>query len=63
MNRSLVIEKTQASESQQVMYHKPVMLTECLNGLYIRPEGTYIDVTFGGGGHSLAILEHIKADG
>jgi 16S rRNA (cytosine1402-N4)-methyltransferase len=36
------------------------MLTECLNGLNIQPEGTYVDVTFGGGGHSLAILEYIK---
>ena len=42
------------------MYHKPVMLTECLEGLNIKPEGTYVDITFGGGGHSLAILEHIK---
>lgn len=42
------------------MYHRPVMLTECLDGLNIRPEGTYVDVTFGGGGHSLAILEKIK---
>jgi len=42
------------------MYHKPVMLSECLNGLNIQPEGTYVDVTFGGGGHSFAILEQIK---
>jgi 16S rRNA (cytosine1402-N4)-methyltransferase len=41
-------------------YHKPVMLNECIEGLNIKPEGIYIDVTFGGGGHSLAILEHIK---
>jgi 16S rRNA (cytosine1402-N4)-methyltransferase len=42
------------------MYHRPVMLTECIDGLNIRAEGTYVDVTFGGGGHSLAILERIK---
>jgi 16S rRNA (cytosine1402-N4)-methyltransferase len=36
------------------------MLTECLDGLNIKPEGTYVDVTFGGGGHSLAMLERIK---
>jgi 16S rRNA (cytosine1402-N4)-methyltransferase len=41
-------------------YHKPVMLTECIEGLNINPEGTYVDVTFGGGGHSMAILEKLK---
>ncbi len=42
------------------MYHNPVMPTECLEGLNINPEGTYVDVTFGGGGHSLKILEQLK---
>lgn len=37
-------------------YHTPVMLQECLQGLSIRPDGTYVDVTFGAGGHSRAIL-------
>lgn len=41
------------------MYHNPVMLSECLDGLAINPEGTYVDVTFGGGGHSRAILERL----
>ena len=41
-------------------YHKPVMLKECIEALNIQPEGTYVDATFGGGGHSLAILERIK---
>ena len=41
-------------------YHQPVMLKECLEGLNINPDGTYVDVTFGGGGHSLAILEKLK---
>ena len=36
------------------------MLKECLEGLAIDPEGTYVDVTFGGGGHSMAILEQLK---
>ncbi len=40
-------------------YHVPVMLNECLNGLKIQPGGTFVDVTFGGGGHSRAILERL----
>lgn len=41
-------------------YHKPVMLAACIEGLQIDPEGIYVDVTFGGGGHSMAILEKLK---
>jgi 16S rRNA (cytosine1402-N4)-methyltransferase len=41
-------------------YHKPVMLAECIEGLHIDPAGTYVDVTFGGGGHSSNILERLK---
>jgi 16S rRNA (cytosine1402-N4)-methyltransferase len=41
-------------------YHKPVMLSECINALKIQPNGIYVDVTFGGGGHSLKILESLK---
>jgi len=41
------------------MYHNPVMLDECITGLNINPEGTYADVTFGGGGHSRAILDRL----
>lgn len=41
-------------------YHKPVMLQECIEALNINEEGTYIDVTYGGGGHSKAILEKLK---
>ena len=41
------------------MYHNPVMLKECIGGLNINPEGVYVDVTFGGGGHSRAILERL----
>jgi 16S rRNA (cytosine1402-N4)-methyltransferase len=42
------------------MYHNPVMLKESLEGLNIKPDGVYIDVTFGGGGHSTAILSQLK---
>lgn len=45
------------------MYHVPVMLAECLEGLNIRPDGVYVDVTFGGGGHSRAILEKLGGQG
>jgi 16S rRNA (cytosine1402-N4)-methyltransferase len=41
-------------------YHVPVMLSECLEGLEIKPEGVYVDVTFGGGGHSREILNKLK---
>ena len=41
------------------MYHNPVMLDECIKGLEINPEGSYADVTFGGGGHSRAILDRL----
>lgn len=44
-------------------YHRPVMLTECLDALQIQPAGTYVDVTFGGGGHSRAILERLGDQG
>lgn len=41
------------------MYHKPVLLRESIDLMAIKPEGIYVDVTFGGGGHSRAILEKI----
>jgi 16S rRNA (cytosine1402-N4)-methyltransferase len=40
-------------------YHEPVMLQQCLEGLAIKPNGIYVDLTFGGGGHSKAILEKL----
>jgi 16S rRNA (cytosine1402-N4)-methyltransferase len=39
------------------------MLNECIEGLNIRPQGTYVDVTFGGGGHSRGILKHLDDSG
>jgi len=44
-------------------YHTPVMLQECIEALNIKPGGTYVDVTFGGGGHSREIMKHLGADG
>jgi len=44
-------------------YHTPVMLQEAVNGLNIRPEGVYVDLTFGGGGHSRAILTQLSPKG
>lgn len=45
------------------MYHIPVLLHESINGLRINPAGTYVDVTFGGGGHSREILRHLGPEG
>jgi len=45
------------------MYHKPVLLKESVDGLRISPAGTYADLTFGGGGHSKAILERLGPNG
>lgn len=45
------------------MYHIPVLLHECMAGLDIHPAGTYVDVTFGGGGHSREILRHLAPEG
>lgn len=41
------------------MYHKPVMLHEAIEGLAIRPDGTFVDATFGGGGHAKEILNKL----
>ncbi len=44
-------------------YHVSVLLKESVEGLAIRPDGVYVDVTFGGGGHSREILQHLSAEG
>ena len=45
------------------MYHKPVLLESSINGLAIKSDGTYVDVTFGGGGHSKLILNKLSDKG
>ena len=45
------------------MYHNPVLLTESVDGLDIKDDGIYVDVTFGGGGHSKEILKRLGANG
>jgi len=45
------------------MYHVPVLLNECIDALQIKPNGVYVDVTFGGGGHSRLILEKLGPEG
>lgn len=47
----------------ETMYHIPVLLQESIDGLTIRPDGTYVDVTFGGGGHSREILRRLGEEG
>ena len=44
-------------------YHNPVLLKETVDGLNIKPDGVYVDVTFGGGGHSREILKRLGPDG
>lgn len=50
-------------DSMGITYHIPALLNECINALDIKPDGTYVDVTFGGGGHSRAIMEHLGSNG
>ncbi len=45
------------------VYHTPALLLPCMEGLSIRPDGTYVDVTFGGGGHSREILKRLSPKG
>ncbi|MGL5318680.1 MAG: 16S rRNA (cytosine(1402)-N(4))-methyltransferase RsmH [Bacteroidales bacterium] len=50
-------------QNSDTVYHIPVLLEECLKGLDIDPNGIYVDVTFGGGGHSREIIKHLGDEG
>lgn len=47
----------------ETVYHIPALLEECIEGLDIKPDGIYVDVTFGGGGHSRAIVDRLGPNG
>lgn len=51
------------TNKEEVVYHVPVMLQPCLDGLNFHPDGIYVDVTFGGGGHSREIFKHLSPKG
>ena len=53
----------ESKDNQKAMYHIPAMLNESIDGLNINPSGVYVDVTFGGGGHSREILNHLGVNG
>lgn len=57
------IDAVSTSGAEEVAYHIPALLDETITGLNIKPNGVYVDVTFGGGGHSREILKHLGADG
>ena len=47
----------------EAVYHVPVLLKACVDGLQVKPDGVYADLTFGGGGHSREILSHLGEGG
>jgi 16S rRNA (cytosine1402-N4)-methyltransferase len=63
MGNSEKIPLINLSTDQPNNYHTPVLLQECIDGLDIWPAGIYVDCTFGGGGHSAAILKQLNENG
>ena len=63
MSNSKQITDTSLSTNQLSGYHTAVLLTEAVIGLKIIPDGIYVDCTFGGGGHSKAILHELSSKG
>lgn len=55
--------KIDKMEKDELTYHVPVLLKESIDGMNIHPDGTYVDVTFGGAGHSREILSRLGEGG
>ncbi|MEO6228940.1 MAG: 16S rRNA (cytosine(1402)-N(4))-methyltransferase RsmH [Ferruginibacter sp.] len=63
MKQSNKIPAADSSEDKSAGYHIPVLLNESIEGLNIKPNGIYVDCTFGGGGHSKEILRQLGKQG